>query len=368
MRYEIAEELGSRIRKEDKFDADLTSVLGVLPSYTQLGMAALLPHTTIGHSGMKDQVLVDGTPSGGIANRNRLLEKVNGFAIQAEEFVSLDREAMREMVKSNQVLYIYQNIIDATGDKAITETGVFEATERTILELISLVKRITSVNGTNIFITSDHGFLYQDAGLDDTYFLSVTAQANEIVYQGRRFVLGNGLKRDNAFKTFAASQLGLEGDLEVQVPKSIQRLRLQGSGSRFVHGGASLQEIVVPVLAISRQRKSDISSVRVEILPESGVITTGQIAVKVFQTEPITDKIQAISLRAGLYIGEELLSNQLTILYDQKTEEKRDRILIIPLLLTTEAFRLEEQIPNTNQWRIHQKVAYTLRRPFASDF
>ncbi|MEI2672308.1 MAG: PglZ domain-containing protein [Marmoricola sp.] len=35
--------LGSRIRQEDRFDADLEAVLGVLPSYTQLGMAALLP-------------------------------------------------------------------------------------------------------------------------------------------------------------------------------------------------------------------------------------------------------------------------------------------------------------------------------------
>ncbi len=45
LRYEVAEELGSRIRQEDRFDASLDAVLGVLPSYTQLGMAALLPHT-----------------------------------------------------------------------------------------------------------------------------------------------------------------------------------------------------------------------------------------------------------------------------------------------------------------------------------
>ena len=47
LRYEIAEELGSRLRQEDRFDADLEAVLGVLPSYTQLGMAALLPHQTV---------------------------------------------------------------------------------------------------------------------------------------------------------------------------------------------------------------------------------------------------------------------------------------------------------------------------------
>jgi len=43
LRYEVADELRSRIRQEDRFDATLDAVLGVLPSYTQLGMAALLP-------------------------------------------------------------------------------------------------------------------------------------------------------------------------------------------------------------------------------------------------------------------------------------------------------------------------------------
>ena len=31
-------------------------------------------------------------------------------------------------------------------------------------------------------------------------------------------------------------------------------------------------------------------------------------------------------------------------------------------------FRLEEHIPNTNQWRLYTKATYTLKRSFASDF
>ena len=44
MRYEIGEELQRVIRQEDKFAAELIPMLAMLPSYTQLGMAALLPH------------------------------------------------------------------------------------------------------------------------------------------------------------------------------------------------------------------------------------------------------------------------------------------------------------------------------------
>ena len=81
-------------------------------------------------------------------------------------------------------------------------------------------------------------------------------------------VLGTGLKVDPAFATFQADQLGLDSELEVQIPKSIHRLRLAGSGSRFVHGGATLQEIVVPVLSVNKKRRSDVRPVNVKILPE----------------------------------------------------------------------------------------------------
>src|SRR5260370_42396602 len=62
LRYEVADELRSRIRQEDRFDATLDAVLGVMPSYTQLGMAALLPHSALKYSADARTVLADGQP------------------------------------------------------------------------------------------------------------------------------------------------------------------------------------------------------------------------------------------------------------------------------------------------------------------
>ena len=45
LRFEIANELGAIINNEKRFKAEVSTQLGVLPSYTQLGMAALLPHS-----------------------------------------------------------------------------------------------------------------------------------------------------------------------------------------------------------------------------------------------------------------------------------------------------------------------------------
>ena len=377
LRYEVADELGSRIRQEDRFDADLDAVLGVLPSYTQLGMAALLPHTTLAHSHDGDPVLVDGQRCDGTANRNKVLAPVDGFAIQAEEVFVMPRAELRELYGAHQVLYVYHDRIDAAGDKAHTERQVFEAADDTLRELVDLIKRLTNANATNILVTADHGFLYQDTTLADIFYLSAKPQGDELVVTNRRYVLGRGLKDDPAFRTFEPEQLGLGSDLQVQIPKSIHRLKLPGAGSRFVHGGASLQEVVVPVVKVNKKRKSDIRPVNVEVLPETDKITTGQIVVKLFQSEPVSEKVQPRTLRAGIYVGDALLSNQPELLFDQPSDDARDRYQNVRMLLSQDSsefnnhtveFRLEEKIPNTTQWRVYQRAQYQLRRSFTSDF
>jgi uncharacterized protein (TIGR02687 family) len=377
LRYEVADELGSRIRQEDRFDASLDAVLGVLPSYTQLGMAALLPHTTLKHSHDAKTVLADDQPTNGTAFRGKILESVGGSAIQAEDFKALSADERRELYKANRVLYVYHNRIDATGDKPGTERQVFEAVEDTLRDIVDLVKKLANANATNIFITADHGFLFQDEALAESFFLSTQPQGDDIKVVDRRYILGRGLKIDIAFNTFTSAQLHLDGDLEVQIPKSIHRLRRAGGGSRFVHGGSTLQEVVVPVLTVNKKRKSDTRLVNVEVWPESDKITTGQVVVRLFQSEPVTDKVQPRTVRAGLYVGETLISNQIELTFDQSSTDKRDRYQAAHMLLSQDAndynnraveFRLEERIPNTNQWRVYAKAMYTLKRSFASDF
>ncbi|MBB1515749.1 BREX-1 system phosphatase PglZ type A [Tessaracoccus sp. MC1679] len=377
LRYEVADELRSRIRQEDRFDATLEAVLGVLPSYTQLGMAALLPHKKLGHSHGGDPVLVDGQRSDGTGNRNKVLALVDGFAIQAEEVLSMPRAELRELYGAHQVLYVYHDRIDAVGDKARTERQVFEAANDALRDLVDLIKRLTNANATNILVTADHGFLYQDTALADAFYLSTKPQGDDLVVTNRRYVLGRGLKDDPAFRKFQPEQLGLSSDLEVQIPKSIHRLKLPGAGSRFVHGGASLQEVVVPVLTVNKKRKSDTRLVNVEVLPETDKITTGQLVVKLFQSEPVSEKVQPRTLRAGIYVGETLISNQSELIFDQPSDDKRDRYQSARMLLSQDAnefnnrsveFRLEEQIPNTTQWRVYQRAQYLLKRSFTSDF
>tara|TARA_B100001109_G_scaffold246056_1_gene234406 strand:- start:56930 stop:59428 length:2499 start_codon:yes stop_codon:yes gene_type:complete len=383
MRYEIGDELLGLIRQEDRYSAELEPALSNLPSYTQLGMAALLPNKSLAIADNDTgTVLVDGQSSQGTVNRTKILQAAldgRGQAVKAEDFMQLNRDDSRELLKGNDVLYIYHNRIDHTGDKMHSEGQAFEAAEQTLGDLIRLIKKLTAANANNLLITADHGFIYQNRELDESDFLGDAVSGDDIRYRDRRFVLGKGLSASPAFHHFSSEQLGLDGDMEVQIPKSINRLRLKGSGSRFVHGGASLQEVVIPVLKVNKKRQSDVSAVEVDILRgASSVITSGQLAVTLYQSGPVTEKVQPRRLRAGIYTQSgELISDSHELSFDLTSENPRERELQVRFVLSRKAdeangqevfLKLEEQHAGTSHYKEYKSLRYLMRRSFTSDF
>jgi len=383
MRYEIGDELLGLIRQEDRYSAELEPALSTLPSYTQLGMAALLPNKSLAIADNDTgTVLVDGQSSQGTVNRTKILQAAldeRGQAVKAEDFMQLNREDSRELLKGNDVLYIYHNRIDHTGDKMHSEGQAFEAAEQTLGDLIRLIKKLTAANANNLLITADHGFIYQNRELDESDFLGDAVSGDDIRYRDRRFVLGKGLSASPAFHNFSSEQLGLDGDMEVQIPKSINRLRLKGSGSRFVHGGASLQEVVIPILKVNKKRQSDVSAVEVDILRgASSVITSGQLAVTLYQSGPVTEKVQPRHLRAGIYTQSgELISDSHELSFDLTSENPRERELQVRFVLSRKAdeangqevfLKLEEQHAGTSHYKEYKSLRYLMRRSFTSDF
>ena len=293
--------------------------------------------------------------------------------------MQLDRDGSRELLKSNDVVYIYHNRIDHTGDKMHSEGQAFEAAEQTLGDIVRLVKKLTGANASNILVTADHGFIYQHRPLEESDFASVEASGESVLYRDRRFVLGKGLVESPGLHKFTPAQLGLTGEVEVQIPRSINRLRLKGSGSRFVHGGASLQEVVIPVLRINKKRQSDVTAVEVDILRgASWVITSGQLAVTLYQAGPVSDKIQPRTLRAGIFTESgELISDSHELSFDLNSDNPRDRELLVRFVLTRKAdevngqeviLRLEEKHAGTSHFKEYKSLRYLMRRSFTSDF
>ncbi len=381
-RYEVGEELQSLIRQEDRFEADLEPMLSMLPSYTQLGMAALLPNSSLqladNDSG---DAIVDGQSAQGSVNRGKILATrvPASQVVRAKDLLAMNQADSRALLRDNEVVYVYHNLIDKTGDTRDTEERVFAAAEETLSELIRLVKKLTNANASNLLITADHGFIYQNHPLQESDFLSGEPEGDEVLYRDRRFVLGRGLREGASFKTFNPVQLGLTGTLMVQIPKSINRLRLKGSGSRFVHGGATLQEVVIPVIRINKKRQSDVGRVDVEFIGGGGkTITTGQLAVVLYQTEAVTEKLQSRRLRAGLFtLDGELVSDQHELLFDFSSANPRERELPVRFILSRKAdeannqqveLLLEEIVEGTSHFTRYKAARYSIRRSFSSEF
>lgn len=383
LRYEIGEELLSLVRQEDRYAAELEPALAMLPSYTQLGMAALLPNKELTWADEgSGAVLVDGQTSQGTGNRSKILKSATGGRAEAiifDEMMAMNRDDSRELVKNNDVLFVYHNRIDHTGDKMLSESLVFEAAEQTLDDLVRLVKKLTAANANNILIAADHGFIYQNRAIEASDFAGDEAEGDEIYYRDRRFVLGKGLKESPSLRKFHAIQLGLVGNAEVQLPKSINRLRLKGSGSRFVHGGAALQEVVIPILRINKKRHSDISTVEVEILRGgSTVISSGQLAVTFYQAQPTSEKVRSRTLRAGIYAQSgDLISDSHELNFDLTSDNPRERELQVRFALGRKAdeannqevvLKLEERYPGTSHFKEYKSLRYQMRRSFTSDF
>ena len=381
LRYEIGEELARMIEEENRFTSELEPMLTLLPSYTQLGMAALLPHQeiTIAEDGT---ALVDGMNTAGKENRSKILSgavKDGAAAIRSSDLLTMNKEESREFIKQNQVVYVYHNQIDAVGDKPETEERVFEAVASGIGELIDILKKLANANLTNMIITSDHGFIYQHHPLEESEFASKEVQGKTIYIRNRRFVVGKDIELNNSVKGFHAIDLGLSGDFQVVIPKSINRLRLQGSGSRYVHGGAALQEVVIPVIKINKKRTSDITQVDVDIITSSSaIITSGQIAVAFYQVEPISTKLQTRQLRIGIYAQDgTLISDSHDLNFDFASENPREREVRVRFILSRKAddvnnqtvyLKLEELHPGTSYYKEYRTLPYQLRRSFTTDF
>ena len=389
LRYEVAEEFRERLTAQSRWTATLDAQLGVLPSYTQLGMAALLPHRTLALDPNDHYaVQADGRTTKGLAARSAILSEAGGVAVDSETLMRMNRDEYRELVKANGVLYVYHNVIDAIGDKAASEADVFGACARALDELEAIVKRLANANMTNMIVTADHGFLYQDHDVTDTEWLSENPSGEAIWQRKRRFVIGSDLASKPAFTTFTAAQAGLDDPrgehVTIQIPNGIHRLRIPGDGVRYVHGGAALPEIVVPVLRLNKGRSAsgDARPVEFRILQQTDRITTGQVTIDFLQTEPVGGKISARTVFAGLWgVGEDgkasLISNETPLAFASTAKDQSERHVPATFLLTTDAdrynhtvieLRLSERIPGSGQTRtLDMKAEYLLRRGLVID-
>lgn len=339
-RFEVAHELVQQTNSKSRFKASLDGMLGVLPSYTALGMAALLPHKSLAYKvGNTVEVQVDGRTVATLEQRNEHLSAFGGLAIKAEDLMSLGKDKGREWVRDHRLVYVYHDRLDMIGDKQASETKTFEAANQTVQELSSVLGFIVhTLNGSNVFLTADHGFMYQESALDAADKSALDEKPTGTLIAKKRYLIGTELgDTTQAWSGNTAITAGTtpEGGLDYWVPKGASRFHFAG-GARFVHGSAMPQEVVVPLVTVrvSDSEGAKTRSVSISLLGSTNKVVTNTQRFEFIQTDAVTERVLARTVVISLRDGEALISDEQTLTFDSTSQllDGRKRSVLLTVL------------------------------------
>ena len=377
-RYEAAQELTSELNGKYRFEATLTSQLGVLPSYTALGMASLLPHETLSYKANGD-VLVDQKPTGSLSLRDEILRTKEGMACKLEELMAKKKEEGRRFIEGKQVIYIYHSRVDDTGDVLKTESDTFQAVRTTIDELANLIGYIiNSLNGNYLVVTADHGFLFTETFPTTPDKSQLGDKPQGAVITKKRYVLGHHLPDypEVAWHGRTSTTAHAEGDMEFLIPKGNNRFHFIG-GARFIHGGAMLQEVVVPVITVRQVKgkgvqETKIKPVTVHVLGSHHKITMNRHRFELIQMEPVSDRLKPSKLKVAIYENDEPITNIESVTFESTSEKLDDRKKWVHLVLEDREYdkktRYRLVLRDAETGIEHQSVDVMIDRAFTDDF
>lgn len=313
LRYEVGEEISERLKKEATAkEITLKAMLTDLPSITSAGMTNLLPNIERENNPFDKVFSVAGINTSTTENRENILKakNIDSSAIQFKNFRNMNRGEQEEYIKGKKVIYIYHDVIDSIGDDGKSEHQTFEACNMATDDIISLSKTLSSLGIVNIYITSDHGFLYERKEIEEYNKLELNRSKNDYKVIGKRFALSKDYYEEKGCIT-----LNL-GDYFGVFPEKNQRIKTNGNGLQFVHGGISPQEMIIPLIQYKSGANSKKSSkVRVRIKESVGKITSNLTKFSVYQLDGVNsrDKIIERDILVALYDGDIRVSNEVKI-------------------------------------------------------
>lgn len=336
MRYDIACSLARQLEIDTTADVFINAQQGIFPTITKFGMAALLPHKKLETVVQNDyvKVLVDGHSSE-MGDREEVLKSYseNSVALRYKEIINMKRDEKRAAVKGKDIVYIYHDTIDASSHT--DESTVFGACNKAINEIKNLVNVICSdLQGVNVIITSDHGFLYTYQGLNEEDKMERSSFKKDIVEQGRRYVITN----NEANPDFLMPVKGIYNEAKMLGFAPRENIRIKGAGGvNFVHGGTSLQEMCVPVITYKYLRsgykalrinkdKYDTKQVSIALLSSNRKISNMIFNLSFYQKEPVKDNYVPCTYIA--YIedsAENEVSDRQKIIADKTSTVAKDR-------------------------------------------
>lgn len=307
LRYEVAMELMQKLAKE-KHIASISAYQAMLPTETKFCKPALLPHHSLELVGT--DMAVDGMVLTTTDQRTSHLNKYRdeSICIRFEEVMNGDLASMRELFK-RPLVYIFHDTIDEASHSQ-NPFNVIGACRTAIDQLSVLIKRLHSTwNVTNVVLTADHGFLYNDMRFEDKDKHSIT---DSYIEKKTRYYITESTEAIEGIIKFPlekVSAIKSQTPLYVGVPIGTNRLAATG-GYNFAHGGASLQEMIIPVIKSQRKKIDKTEKVGVALMSHNLNMVSSRLKFQLIQSEAVTMTVVERKVVCCIYNGDDPVTQE----------------------------------------------------------
>ena len=325
LRYEVAKELLGELAKS-KNVATLDFNIAMLPTETKFCKRSLFPHNKLELNGA--DMLVDGTDLAGVAQRSEFLKgyEEKAACVNFEDVEGNNLQTNRELFK-RPLVYVFHNTIDEAGHNG----DIIDACRKSIQQITKLVNSLhASFNVANVIVTSDHGFLYNDIEFEEKDKQTIS---EEVIEKKTRYYLTKSDEDVLGVTKFRLADVsGMEEDVYVAVPTGTNRFAAPG-GYQFAHGGASLQELIVPVI-FSKFKKDDTKEkTRVLLMNKNLSMVSSRVRFQLVQAEAVSMEVQSRTIVCAIYNNDELLTTEKFITLDRDDEDAQNRFFEVELTL-----------------------------------
>ena len=329
LRYEVGMTLLEKLQADEKCTATMKTMASTLPSITQYGMAALLPHRSL-ELAEDYTVLVDGQKTDTLEQRQAILQKYKPASrcVQYDDIKNLSVADLRSIFTRQDVVYIYHNQIDARGDKLNTENEVFNACAEAVDEISALIRRLTtSANRSRFIVTADHGFLYRRNKLAESDKIGSVSGAADVL--GRRYLLSaEAVATEGVAATAVGAMMQNKDERMVSYPVGADIFKAPGSGLNYVHGGCSPQEMLIPLIEVKTERGfKETTTAQIALVSLTSKITNLITSLDFVQTDAVSDVVKETTYRIYFVDGNgEKISNEHLYIADKKDKDTVKRV------------------------------------------
>jgi hypothetical protein len=142
-----------------------------------------------------------------------------------------------------RLAFVFGDELDKGGhDDQLEITGADDHLER----YARAVRLLRAAGYGTVAVVTDHGFFHWDPAEDEV----IPKPEGAVLWASRRAIAGHHLKHPTALSLKATA-----GDCECLVPRSVNAFKTYG-GLGYFHGGATLQELVTPVVVARWPKKA----------------------------------------------------------------------------------------------------------------